>query len=290
MKTPIKIILILAALGAAVSGVLVFISTIISPPKPTVSIDVVGESIDKGLGDVAEGDYNRTLIGFDIHSDYISRLHKEGEIDAGKYKSDRIGAVKAFAPNLAVYGLNFLGGSNWNKEKLADIDRRVKAIAEEYGRYVAQGDISDNAEADTTKTRLAKITSVISDYHAAERLATQTGFGSVSSARSRLAQARAFRNHPYIGRQSSLCDRLALMPSRIETNHYGYLYKRVKELRSLIPSYSSYNTDNTAYMELRRRVLSDIEDYRQNAASLYGEYARDITQLRDIVANMPSEE
>lgn len=260
MNKSIKIALLAVAIIAAVSGVMAYYKTIVSPPShikfanqyvAAVNNDIVGI---KKKTTAAELDSSFEAITHELKFMYSDSLLQDKERDELTEAF-----VVQYVPKFTEICKSQFSSSNWSDTMLKQMSKR---IAQLQSLKTKNGTVIVGGEAETS---LDYVEGVISDYYAAKACALNTTYVSLSDAKNKIASAKKYASMSPINNCVHLVSQLNSVPARLERSHFIYLVGQVNRLRNY------YNYTQASYDELALGISAKLEEYKKNARSVYGQ-------------------
>ena len=263
MKTPIKIIILIVVIFAAVGGVMVYMKTRVAPPDPLkleTKNNFLADSVTKACTNTTDlkAMPKERIVALDM----LALLNSESllaENDANK----RISAIENhYADLVGKFSSDVFRGSVWNQ---SDLDS-IKALATSRLRAV---DLSgapalNNEMTDVMRSQLA----ILSDYNAAKAIASSTSFVSVADAQRKISDANRWKNHKVLANNHQLMSQLQAVPRNLSESHYASLERKLASL-------SNYSTISSPeeYTRLRYNpFVAALDEYERT--QIYGEYKK----------------
>ncbi len=262
MKTTYKILILCVSVIIAVSAVMIYAKTSVSPPEAVKEKDRYTENL-KETQNRLNNNASDTLFDNEVCRAEIFR--NEEKITDGCYDSTINAAVAAYVPGFLNQCLNHFSQSSWSNDVINAMSPRFTEL-----RNVK---LSNGATALTAdhQAAMSKINGIIGNYRRALQVCRSTGFHGIDAARNTINTANSLADDQYLKNNTSLVSNLRTVRSAIGESHYRWLEVRVNRLNSLYePALSNY----------ANQVQTDLDEYKKYAASLYGS-ARSVSSLED---------
>lgn len=260
MNKSIKIALLAVAIIAAVSGVMVYYRTIVSPPS---HIKFANQYVIAVNNDIAGIKKKTTAAELDSSFEAITHELKFMYSDSLLQDKERDELTEAFVvqyvPKFTEICKSQFSSSNWSDTMLKQMSKR---IAQLQSLKTKNGTVIVGGEAETS---LDYVAGVISDYYAAKACALNTTYVSLSDAKNKIASAKKYASMSPINNCVHLVSQLNSVPARLERSHFIYLVGQVNRLRNY------YNYTQASYDELALGISAKLEEYKKNARSVYGQ-------------------
>lgn len=272
MKITIKIIILLAFVLAAITGVVVFAKTRVAPPMKTPETNQYSAALTQSLAGydsiVSSGksDYGVLCMKYADLDDFLvltesEKLATVDEIDKGRMRLDN-----AHGEQVADRAMAIFSSPVWNSEE-------ISALLEDIARLDRHRLKNGRRSVDEKiSTRFADIRKIWSSYKAALALSRSTNYVSIADASSKISRASQYRNEDYLSNNRALCEALRQLPRKISESHYAQVSAKVAALAN----YRSYTLDyynNT----LIPRADEAIKGYKNT--KIYGTGKTDIKPL-----------
>lgn len=267
MNKSIKITLLIVAIIAAVSGVMAYYKTIVSPPShlrfnnqyvAAVKNDIAEV---KNLSTTDELDFSFVATTHEINFMWKNSLLQRKEQDE-LLESFAVQYIPKFVANCN----EKFSAPDWNDMLLKQMSTKIAQLR---SLKTTDGSIIVGGEANSS---LSKVQGVISNYYAAKNAASNIGYTSLSDAKVKIATAKKYASMSPINNCVALVSQLKSVPTRLEHAHFAYLIGQVNLLRN----YSNYT--QSSYDDLALRISAKLEEYKKNARSVYGRMS-DISSL-----------
>ena len=279
MNKPAKVILLIVACLLAIGGVLLFITTMVSPPAELkFGTNHHEANIKAATNAYATATHSPELLdneGYYAMLDRLDRNLSEGKITRKQYDEQLAEFLKAYVKVLSANAEHLLARSTWPEERIAAIDNRideVRALRAEGHSEPIVASMSENATFTEFKV-------VIAELRDARNFATHTAYVSVDDTRRKLNKAQTYRDHRYLGHNTDLMASIEAMPHRLEASHWGRV---VAQVNSLLPRANSYLDDYSGYEKYYERVIADVDEYNRYASKLYGQHAHGQYPVNDL--------
>lgn len=274
MKTPIKILLILLAVGCVVTGVLFFVGRSLTPPAAPSDSATFTDNLEAQYSAMTATKHGASLDNaFDQYADLVRRFAKEQQVSDSESASFLMKGYKFYGPIYSAEVLNYFDRSRWDDGLLEQMRRRVVLLDNDLSRLLNTGLASNDQATEQTQQRFKRFIKVTDDYRSAKQVAGSAYFGSTSSARERLHKARTYLNDSYLRKNTALSDRLRELPRKIEAQHYSHIAGLVKKAAAT----NSYDDISAAQQA--------INEYNSHAAEMYGSYRRSLSELQKTLSN-----
>ncbi|MBD5356065.1 MAG: hypothetical protein HDR88_03540 [Bacteroides sp.] len=261
MNKPIKILLLIAAVIIAISGVLLYMKTIVSPPRDLEFKNQFEEALNQKIECFKKVDSDNLEREFTILTDLAHRFKAESNIDEKFFDKEYTEIIGIYSPKFTQYCLGQFQKSVWNESEHKWMEDRIaqlrKLTVEDGSRKIME----NFSEADS---RLSIILKTISKYRGAKALSNRTGYSSLGEARSRISEANQYKQDEYLKNNTALMIALNGLPGRLESSHYASVRTKVNALANY------YNYSQDSYDALSDNVVAAIKEYKQNAQSVYG--------------------
>ena len=277
MKTPIKILILFTAVIIAVGGVLLYMKIIMEPPLDLGNKNQYTEYLGSLTKEVKNADADKMESHFQKVTDITKRFSKENLLSEEQGNKSYSEFILVYAPKFSSWSLNRFRQPAWDADQLSWISSRIdylNNLKNSSNNPLIAKDAPDTAkEFETIKSTIAK-------YNEAKRLGT-SGFSSLSDSRRKIARAKELAADEYLRNNSSLMASLNSLPSKLEAGHYASLKRQVASMANF------RNYSRSSYNALSDKVLSSINEYRNNASSVYG-HVSDVNSLMNQAANHQS--
>lgn len=252
-NTGFKIAILIAITGILVSSILIFMTTLVSPPKDIkTDEEVFSKDIKTEINDIGSDNLEESYYKI---VDKINLYASEGMLSDKEENEIKLKFVETYANFFKSYCFSQFSKSEWNDKEVRDfIPQRVSDLKKIPNSYSELGD--------TTKSDLSSIMNVVNNYIDAWNCARKTGFvdDNYHTAISIIQQADRYRYTSYISNCSRLQNALQNVKSNLSYNHYNYIRTKVYEY------YNQYNYDE--YKDNYLRGL--IANYNNNGSEVYG--------------------
>jgi len=263
----IKISLIVLASVGATAGILGFFKTRVSPPTELAVTNVHQQSIDESMQkfDDSKGiAFNDSL--YNTVADRIMLFSRENLIPQSSLQSNFWKLTDLYVPIFTSKCKSTFSTSGWGSANFSAYRARINEL-DKLKQSVGAGALSSGSS-----QMLNNVSDIMKRYEAARKLVNECSFRSVSEARSDIDAANAYLGDYHIG-CSNLQNSLRSFPSSMESRHYAKVKRAVDELAHYYYiSESDYNSKSGEAQRL-------INEYNNNKANLYGNAARDISNL-----------
>ena len=261
MNTTAKILMLIAAVAAAVFGVLYYARAVSAPPMQTKFPNAHLASLRADLK-LLDGDPTTeradSVFSTTLHA--ARYFQREGLISVDESDDVIDKLVKRYAPIFLAQAQQHFASSTWASADNFKLRRQAHLL----GGLRKQSDKSAILQGEQ-RAAIDSVGATITAYDDANELADRESFTNVADVQQRIAQARTYARQKPLSNCTELVDRLLSLPSRIERKHYAYVLGKVNEMAY----YHSYNEDT-----YKTRVAVDaknaIEEYEKNAYKLYG--------------------
>lgn len=269
MNKSVKILLLVVAVIIAIGGVLLFMKTIVSPPKDLEFKNQFEVALNQKIDGFKKVDSDNLEHEFATLTDLAHRFKSESNIDDKLFDKEYTEIIGVYSPKFAQYCFGQFQKSVWDESEHKWMEERIAQLRK---LTVEDGSckIMDNyAESDGRFTIILK---TIGKYREAKALSNRTGYSGLGEARSRISKANQYKQDDYLKNNAALMKALNSLPSRLEASHYASLRAKVNTLAN----YYSYSADS--YDALSDNVVAALKEYKQNAQSVYGE-SRSLSDL-----------
>ncbi len=269
MNKSVKILLLVVAVIIAIGGVLLFMKTIVSPPKDLEFKNQFEVALNQKIDGLKKVDSDNLEREFATLTDLAHRFKSESNIDDKLFDKEYTEIIGVYSPKFAQYCFGQFQKSVWDESEHKWMEERIaqlrKLTVEDGSRKI----MDNYAESDG---RFSIILKTIGKYREAKALSNKTGYSGLSEARSRISKANQYKQDDYLKNNAALMKALNSLPSRLEASHYASLRAKVNTLAN----YYSYSADS--YDALSDNVVAALKEYKQNAQSVYGE-SRSLSDL-----------
>ncbi len=269
MNKSIKILLLVVAVIIAIGGVLLFMKTIVSPPKNLEFKNQFEIALNQKIDNLRKVDSNNLEREFATLTDLAHRFKSESNIDDKLFDKEYTEIIGVYSPKFAQYCFVQFQKSVWDESEHKWMEERIaqlrKLTVEDGSRKI----MDNYAESDG---RFSIILKTIDKYREAKALSNRTGYSGLSEARFRISKANQYKQDDYLKNNAALMKALNSLPSRLEASHYASLRAKVNTLAN----YYGYYADS--YDALSDNVVAALKEYKQNAQSVYGE-SRSLSDL-----------
>lgn len=258
-KNLLKVTLIVLAVLAAVTAVLVFLKSRMEPPQRLTYTNQYTEDIRNEAEQIANADEQALEQSFKLVINRIELMKKENLITDEERNSSIAEFMNAYVPAFCNWCEQRFGQSVWPNATLQFMRGRINEV----NRYDAAADYSIVSE--ENKILLDEVDKVLKDYNEAWRLQS-VAIHKSSDSRTNLNKARRFKNDSHLSKCSALVNMLDNLPSRYQQSHFNYVNSLVKGL-----SMSNFPSANQIdeWAEKYKAAKSAISDYNSVASSLY---------------------
>lgn len=259
MKKSIKITLLVVAIIAAISGVMAYYKTVVSPPSHLKFSNQYVAAVQKDIDALKNG---KTTEGLD--SSFVATTHEINFMwkDSLLQSKERDELLKSFAAQYVPLFVQMCNGefssTSWNEPTLKHFLVRIaqlRSLKKVDGFAVVDG--SDNGS-------LNSVQNVVSNYYVAKAAASHTRYTSLADAKAKIATARKYASMSPINNCVALVNQLNSVPVRLEQSHFSYLIGQVNRLRNY------YNYDQSSYDNLALAISDKLDEYKKNARRVYG--------------------
>lgn len=269
-RTIIKSFILIAAIIVAVSGVLFFILTVVSPPNDIEKKNVHQIDIENCISA-----YNPDSLSLGQAENKMDLLHDR----AALFLSDSLitenvfdNAIKkstnSFAQSFIKWSHSKFNQMTWNVKDHSEMRRIMSKV-----RNISVENGSKKALESQELSSLTEIETILSDYNAAWNITRRTTYSSLDDASRIISEAKNYASHNYLKNCSELVNALNKVSTKIEESH-------LNQLRRQVSSLANYRSMEKAdYVNKSQDVQSKIREYDNNANRVYG-IKHDVSELR----------
>ena len=267
MNKSIKITLLIVAIIAAISGVMAYYKTVVSPPS---HMSFNNQYVAAVKNDIAEVKNLSTTNELD--SSFVATTHEINFMwkDSLLQNKERDELLESFAvqyiPKFVADCNEKFTATDWSDAVLKNMSTKIAQLR---SLKTVDGSVIVGGSANGS---LTKVQGVISNYYAAKAAASHTGYTSLADAKIKIATARKYASMSPINNCAALVEQLNSVPLRLERAHFAYLVGQVNRLRNY------YNYTQSSYDELALNISAKLEEYKKYARSVYG-HVSDISAL-----------
>lgn len=269
MKTSIKIILLIFFSIIAAAGVLVFAKTRVAPPSNLQFRDQYAMALLSDCKDFNDiSDFQQSRLAYIEIDDKVKRFNAEDAIDTETADRYRVSIDSIYGKHISEYGYDLLKKSEWHESQLSEMLGCVDALKSD---KLSTG---KSAVSDEISSELARLHSIVNDYHAALNLSRSTTYSGVSDASNKISRAKKYMNEEYLKNNAQLVSALSALPGKIASSHYGYVSGLVNSLGGYMSVTEDYY-NNT----LIPRVDKAINEYK--STKIYGGNKQSVSSLEN---------
>lgn len=267
MNKSIKIILLVVAIFFAVAGVMAYYKTIVSPPG---KLEFKNQYVNSDKKDISQVKSAKTDLALD--SFYVAITQELDLQLANSFltNQERNELLELFATQYVPIYVSACNSkfskSVWNERELQKINTRISELQ---GLVTTENKTAIQGEANSS---LNEVHNVVLTYYEAKRAASVGGYNGIQAAKQKIATAKRYASMSPINNCTELVSRLNSVSTRLEQAHYSYLVGQVERLRHY------YNYNQTEYDNLALSVSAKLEEYKNNAKSVYSRVS-DISTL-----------
>ena len=267
MNKSIKIILLVDAILLAVSEVMAYYETIVSPPG---KLEFKNQYVNSDKKDISQVKSANTDLALD--SFYVAITHGLDLQLANSFltNQERNELLELFAtqyvPTYVSACNSKFSKSVWNEGELQKINTRIselQGLVTTENKIVIQG---------VANSSLNEVHNVIVAYYKAKKVASASGYNGIQAAKQIIDTAKKYASMSPINNCTELVSRLNSVSNRLEQAHYSYLAGQVEKLRPY------YNYSQTEYDKIAISISEKFDEYKNNAKSTYGRVS-DISSL-----------
>lgn len=267
MNKSIKITLLIVAIIAAISGVMAYYKTVVSPPS---HMSFTNQYVVAVKNDIAAVKNLSTTEELD--SSYVATTHEinfmwNDSLLQGKERDELLESfVVQYIPKFVENCNEKFTASAWNDGMLKQMTAKIaqlRSLKTVYCVAIVGGEANNS---------LSQVQGVISNYYAAKAAAAHTGYTSLANAKTKIATAKKYASMSPINNCVALVNQLNSVPLRLEKSHFAYLVGQVNRLRNY------YNYTQSSYDDLALSISAKLDEYKKNARSVYG-HVSDISAL-----------
>lgn len=259
MNKSIKITLLIVAVIAAVSGVMAYYKTIVSPPS---HMSFNNQYVAAVRNDIAEVKNLSTTDELD--SSFVATTHEinfmwKDSLLQSKERDELLDSfVVQYIPKFVADCNEKFSATDWSDIVLKQMSAKIAQLR---SLKAVDGSIVVGGQADAS---LGQVMGVISTYYAAKVAASHIGYTNLADAKIKIATAQKYAGTSPINNCVALVDLLNSVPKRLEKSHFSYLVWQVNRLRN----YHSYT--QSSYDDLALSISAKLEEYKKNARKVYG--------------------
>lgn len=267
MNKSIKITLLIVAIIAAVSGVMAYYKTVVSPPS---HMSFKNQYVAAVKNDIAE--VKNLTTADELDSSFVATTHEINFMwkDSLLQSKDRDELLESFSvqyiPKFVADCNEKFSATDWSDAVLRKMSTKIAQLR---SLKTVDGSVIVGGSANGS---LTKVQGVISNYYAAKAAASHIGYTSLADAKFKIATARKYASMSPINNCVALVEQLNSVPLRLERAHFAYLVGQVNRLRNY------YNYTQSSYDNLALSISAKLEEYKKNARSVYG-HVSDISAL-----------
>ena len=264
-----KILIIGVAVIVAVTAILIFSSTIITPPidTPVENLHLSSMEDDISCFNATKGaNFNDSI--YYVVTDKIALYTQEKFLTEKDLDFQKKNFVQHYVPVFTYLCNNKFNESVWNNS-----DHRKMLDKIKYLRRLKTEDGKTNVVAGSFISDLSRIEQIIKDYNKAIDVASYSTFYSVSDANTKIQEAENFRTKYPLSNCTDLRNRLATVKDRIGNSHYRKVEVKVLEMANY------QRMTETSFNTLMTEVNGKIQEYDNNRVK-YGSNARMSQELR----------
>lgn len=265
MNKSVKILLLVVAVIIAIGGVLLFMKTIVSPPKDLEFKNQYEIALNQKIDSFKKVGSDNLEREFATLTDLAHRFKAESNIDEKLFDKEYTEIIGVYSPKFAQYCFGQFQKSVWDDTEHKWMEERIAQLRKLTVEDGARKIMDNYAESDG---RFSIILKTIGKYREAKALSNRTVYSGLGEARSRISKANQYKQDDYLKNNAALMKALNSLPSRLEASHYATLRAKVNTLAN----YYSYSADS--YDALSDNVVAALKEYKQNAQSVYGESRR----------------
>lgn len=270
MNKSIKIMVLTLALLAAIALVLIFVGSIARPPQELTFNNQYIISVNKDIAKI-----NKNTGDTELDSAYVAILHElrliwqDSLVSAQQHDELKESFVKNYVEGYVASCNRKFAQSVWNEGDLGQMQSHIKEIQNlktSDNSVIVGGDVNNS---------LNDVNNIIVRYYAAKKAATASGYNGWDSAKERIKTAKDYAESSPLRNNVDLVNKLSEVPGRLNRSHVGHLSSRVRELSNYY-----YYHDKEQFDKLSREIYSEIDSYKKNAKSVYGEVL-DVSSIED---------
>ena len=275
MSKPIKIVILIVAIIASVSAVLLFAKTQAQPP-----IDMHFPNSHKLALEQDIKSMNEAFPNEDFFSLIVSEMEfqtKEGLIDTLQRDSVADLLMMQYVPLFRKYCWKCFETQEWDANSMAAIENRVRVL-QSFKHLQSSSTVLDKYEA--LSNRVDTIVRVVDDYNTAINLVRHTGFVSANNSRNAVSKANELKNKYPLRNYTSLVGQLDSLRYQLERGHYQWLISRfdMLELDKLHNYWRNNLKDSLSFESFCLSLNNSLNDYKN--ASFYPN-RRDVSNMID---------
>ncbi len=271
MNKTIKIILLIVAVVLAIGGVLLYIKTIVTPPRNLTFNNQFEQRLAIQIDSLRKCNQANLELNFATLTDLTHRFKDEDFINNESFDANYLDVIGAYTPKFAQYCFAQFRKSVWDNADLQWMADRIDQLRD---LTVEDGSQKIMAAYPETDGQFTIILKTIRKYRDATALTKRTGYAGWYDARTLINQAKEFKQDDYLQNNAALMKALNMLPNRLEESHFAWLRSQVRALAN----YTIY--DKATYETITDKVLDALNDYKQNAYSVYGT-SRNIDELKN---------
>lgn len=260
MRNTIKTFILLMAVIAAISGVLVYANTRVVLPKIPDAINQYKYDLSESVSFLSEkNEQEKTDLMFTIVKDRIEVFEMEGKITIKEKDESLNEFISFYTPLFINQSLSKFNRSDWsvnNHSKMLSRINELKAIKLSNNQRVVNSSqiVSFNL-----------ISKVINDYNHAVIIAKNTSYTTAVNAQLIINEAVKYAADQYLSNNTDLRNSLKSVSRKIGESHLNQLNNRINQLGN----YRNFN--QTHYLNTLVPSFDRLfKDYKENANTLYG--------------------
>lgn len=268
MNKPIKIALLCVAVLLTLGMVMFFYKTKVAPPEAPKTADQYKNALAKDIEIAANAKSETTADSiYRVIIEATTFMRKDKLLSDADNDETLKKLTEKYVPQFVAQSNAKFGRSSWSD---ADLNFMRGRCGELVSLKKADGSaVLSNSD----RSDLDKITGVLDLYSRAVAAASAGGYSGLGDARAKIAAAKQFVGQSPINNNQALVANLNGVAGRLEQAHYAHVSGMVEKMRN----WSSFSSEE-AFDSYARQVLAAIDEYKNNASSVYGR-ASDVGSL-----------
>lgn len=257
MKVFSKILILILFVTAAIGAVMIYAKTQVEPPVAIHKIDPYQQYLQQAEEQLS----NETSI---LHKESqicsllncVSVFVRENKMSSLEGNAHIDNLVQIYTPAFIDYAFDRFNQSVWNRSDLKMMDNAAQTLQDIH--YFDNTPVIAHSQLESLKL----IKKVISDYYAAQKIATRKKFYSVENSEKTISQAIEYANHKYLSHCTALREALYEVRGNLAESHRQYV---ASQIALLAQNNSVYYYENT----LIPHVQAKIDEYDDAAQEIY---------------------
>ncbi len=269
-RTLVKSLILVAAVLFAVSGVLFFILSVVSPPNDIEKENAHEIDIEHSVSIFNPDSLTlaQAEATMDCLHDRALLFYSDSLISDNAFNNAIKKSSNSFASSFIEWSYSKFILKTWNVKDHDEMKRIMTKL-----RNITISNGTKKAIDPQHLSSMTEIETIIADYNAAWKVASHTSFSSLEDASIIIEKAYKYANQDYLKNCTYLVNVLFKVSEKLEESHFNLLTRQVNSLTG----YRSMNRDS--FISRSREVNSSLNEYDTKAQQVYN-VKRNVSNLK----------